>query len=306
MLRTAATNETPNQKVERFFAASGWKPFRFQRSVWRAYADGCSGLVHSATGTGKTLAVWLGPILKWLRENPDRDKWNPKRPPPARVIWITPLRALAGDTEQSLRAPIENLGLPWRLESRTGDSKASIKARQLKRLPTALITTPESLSLMLTHEKLLDQLRSVEAVIVDEWHELLGTKRGIQTELALARLRTLNPEIRTWGVSATLGNLDVAMKALVGVASGGQRRIIQGYKNKRIKLESIIPAQIDRFPWSGHIGTKMVRQVAKRLEQVSQCADLCQHPVANGDLVSATAERTPRLGGTDRFASRVA
>ncbi|MBB3205894.1 ATP-dependent Lhr-like helicase [Rhodopirellula rubra] len=261
--------ETPSKIVDRYFDSIGWKPFRFQRSVWRAHQNGHSGLIHSATGTGKTLAAWMGPILRWLKENPDRSRWNPKRPPPARVIWVTPLRALAGDTEASLRAPMEAIGLPWRLESRTGDSKASAKARQVKRLPSALVTTPESLSLMLTHERLLSQLSGVETVIVDEWHELLGTKRGIQTELALARLRHLNPQIRTWGLSATLGNLEQAKDSLIGVNPCGPVRIIEGYKKKRMTLESIIPERIERFPWSGHIGTKMVPQVADRLKDVN-------------------------------------
>ncbi|TWU26297.1 putative ATP-dependent helicase Lhr [Novipirellula galeiformis] len=260
---------TPSARVDGYFANIGWKPFRFQRSVWKAYMQGCSGLVHSATGTGKTLAVWMGPIQKWLKENPDDACWNPKRPPSLRVLWITPLRALAGDTEASLRAPLDSLGLPWRLESRTGDSKSSAKARQLKRLPTALVTTPESLSLMLTHERLLEQLAGLEAVIVDEWHELLGTKRGIQTELALARLRKLNPQLRTWGVSATLGNLEQAESSLLGVDPAGEARMIQGYRKKRLKFQSLIPAQMERFPWSGHIGTKMVPQVASLLDQVT-------------------------------------
>lgn len=164
---------------------------------------------------------------------------------------------------------MEAIGLPWRLESRTGDSKASAKARQVKRLPSALVTTPESLSLMLTHERLLSQLSGVETVIVDEWHELLGTKRGIQTELALARLRHLNPQIRTWGLSATLGNLEQAKDSLIGVNPCGPVRIIEGYKKKRMTLESIIPERIERFPWSGHIGTKMVPQVADRLKDVN-------------------------------------
>ncbi len=264
-----STPETPSQSVDRFFQSIGWKPFRFQRSTWRAYRDGSSGLVHSATGTGKTLAVWMGPILKWLGENRNRDKWQPKRPPGLRVLWITPLRALAGDTEASLRQPIDHLGLPWRLESRTGDSKASAKARQLKRLPTALITTPESLSLMLTHEKLLEQFSQLEGVIVDEWHELLGTKRGIQTELALSRLRKLNPTLRTWGLSATLGNLEQAKQALVGSEPNQPVRVIEGYSKKRLELESIIPARIESFPWSGHIGTRMVPQVAEKIESVN-------------------------------------
>lgn len=264
-----STPETPSQSVDRFFQSIGWKPFRFQRSTWRAYRDGSSGLVHSATGTGKTLAVWMGPILKWMGENRNHDKWQPKRPPGLRVLWITPLRALAGDTEASLRQPIDYLGLPWRLESRTGDSKASAKARQLKRLPTALITTPESLSLMLTHEKLLEQFSQLEGVIVDEWHELLGTKRGIQTELALSRLRKLNPALRTWGLSATLGNLEQAKQALVGSEPEHPVRVIEGYSKKRLQLESIIPSRIESFPWSGHIGTRMVPQVAEKIESVN-------------------------------------
>ena len=241
---------------------TNWKPFRFQRSVWRAYADGASGLIHSATGTGKTLAAWLGPIQRWLKENPDRTKWNKKRPPGLRVLWITPLRALAGDTEASLRQPLDKLELPWRLESRTGDSKASLKAKQMKSLPTALITTPESLSLMLTHELLLEQFRQVEAVIVDEWHELLGTKRGIQTELALVRLRQLNPRLRIWGLSATLGNLHQALEVLVGSERFAEAKIVEGYKKKRWQMQSLLPETIERFPWSGHIGTRMVPAAA--------------------------------------------
>lgn len=263
-MRTA----TPLQRIKSVFETWGWKPFPFQRECWNAYQQGESGLVHSATGTGKTLAVWMGPILSWLKENPNQEKWNPRKPPPARVIWITPLRALAGDTENALRQPIDMLGLPWRVEGRTGDSKQSVKTRQLRSLPTALITTPESLTLMLTHASLHESFRSLEAVIVDEWHELLGTKRGVQTELALARLRHLNPSLRTWGVSATLGNLDEAIVSLLGVEPHRSGRIIRGVAKKRIRFQSILPPVIERFPWAGHIGTLMVPHVTKEVEQV--------------------------------------
>ncbi len=259
---------TATQIVDQYFESIGWKPFRFQRQVFRSYQEGLSGMVHSATGTGKTLAVWMGPLLEWMLENPDQSKWNPKRPPPLRVLWITPLRALAGDTEKALRQPISGLNLPWQLESRTGDTKASLKARQLKRLPTAMVTTPESLSLMLSHATLLEQLAGLRAVIVDEWHELLGTKRGVQTELALARLRELNPKLRVWGLSATLGNLDQALQSLVGAKPQNNEVIVKGITKKRLKFESVIPTRIDRFPWSGHIGTKMVPQVAELIADV--------------------------------------
>lgn len=269
MLPSQQKNPTPSQAIRAFFESKGQTPFRFQLETWKAYADGCSGLVHSATGTGKTLAVWLGPILQWLKQNPQRSQWNPKCPPPLRVLWITPLRALAADTEDALRAPLEHMGSPWLLESRTGDSSASSKAKQLKRLPTALITTPESLCLLLTHESLKSQLSGIECVIVDEWHELLGTKRGIQVELSLARLRRLNPSLRTWGLSATLGNLSEAGDALVGCQATQPLKIIQGTTKKRLRLESLIPSKMERFPWSGHIGTRMVPQVAKQIEEVA-------------------------------------
>ncbi len=268
MLKDKRTNRKTHQTILGYFESKGQKPFRFQRDAWNSYGEGCSGLVHSATGSGKTLAVWLGPILQWLKENPKRSEWNPKSPPPLRLLWITPLRALAADTENALRSPIEAMGLPWLLESRTGDSSQSLKAKQLKKLPTALITTPESLCLLLTHASLKPQLAGLESVIVDEWHELLGSKRGVQVELALARLRKFNPLIRTWGLSATLGNLTQARDALTGVAARQPVRIIEGNTKKRMRLSSLIPAKMDRFPWSGHIGTQMVPQVAALIEQV--------------------------------------
>lgn len=266
---STAGKATASKVIDQYFDGLGWKPFRFQRSCWRAYQNGSSGILHSATGTGKTLAVWMAPILKWLRQNQDRNKWNPKRPCRARILWITPIRALAADTAASLRAPVDALGLPWEVDTRTGDSRSSAKARQLKRLPTALITTPESLSLLLTHEKTLEQLSGIESVIVDEWHELIGTKRGIQTELGLARLRQLNPKLQTWALSATLGNLDQAADALVGTAPASDPKIIEGSTKKKIQFESILPSRIERFPWTGHIGTKMARQVAERLDSVN-------------------------------------
>jgi ATP-dependent Lhr-like helicase len=261
-------NRTPLQTILDYFEGKGQKPFRFQRETWKAYNEGLSGLVHSATGTGKSLAVWLGPILGWLKQNHDRNQWNPRNPPSLRILWITPLRALAADTENALRAPIEAMELPWLLESRTGDSSASIKAKQLKRLPTALITTPESLCLLLTHASLQPQLSKIEGVIVDEWHELLGSKRGVQVELALARLRKLNPSLRTWGLSATIGNLTEAGEALFGCNPAQPSRTVRGTSKKRLRLDSLIPEKMERFPWAGHIGTRMVSQTAALIDQV--------------------------------------
>jgi ATP-dependent Lhr-like helicase len=261
---------------EEWFAARGWASFDFQREAWAAYRAGESGLVHASTGTGKTLAAWGGPVSEWLAERAGSatasatEKKKPRRDsaPPLRVLWITPLRALAADTEESLRRPLDDLGIPWTLESRTGDTSVAMRARQRRRLPTALITTPESLSLLLTREDASEVFGDLRAVVVDEWHELIGTKRGVQVELALARLRTYRPELRTWGLSATIGNLHDAMESLLGAASERvPRRIVRGVDPKDVIIDSLIPPVVERFPWAGHLGTQMLPQVVAAIEE---------------------------------------
>lgn len=264
---------TPIERVEAWFASRDWTPFAFQRDVWDAYAHGESGLIHAATGTGKTYAAWLGPVLEALAEpTPPRKLRKRADATPLRVLWITPLRALAADTEQALRDPIDALGLPWTIESRTGDTSSATRARQRVRLPTALVTTPESLSLLLCRKDHAEIFSDLRAVVVDEWHELLSTKRGAQVELALARLRQLCPRLRTWGVSATLGNTDVAADTLLGLDAHGHsvpRRLVRGVVPKETIVESLIPATMERFPWAGHLNTKLLPEVMQRLELAS-------------------------------------
>jgi len=181
-----------------------------------------------------------------------------------RVLWITPLRALAADTEQALRAPLEDMNIPWLLETRTSDTSATTRNRQRTRLPHALVTTPESLSLLLARPDAEDLFDNLRAVIVDEWHELMASKRGVQTELALARLRGWQPELRTWGLSATMGNLETALSTLLGV--GGWGRLVQGEILKAVRIESLIPATMERFPWAGHLGLKLLPEVIQSIE----------------------------------------
>lgn len=248
-----------NREISSWFAARGWKPFAFQREVWAAYRNGESGLIHAATGTGKTYAAWLGPVMQWMEG--DGEAY-----PPLRVLWITPLRALVADTEQALRAPLRDLNIPWRMESRTGDTKASIRKKQEARLPTALVTTPESLALLLAREDSQQQFSQLQLVIVDEWHELMGTKRGVLTELELARLRHWNPKLQTWGLSATLGNLETSAATLLGT-SGTQGRIVRGVVPKSVRIDSLVPEHMDHFPWAGHLGVNMLPQVVDSIEE---------------------------------------
>lgn len=240
-------------RIDTLFAQRGWQVFDFQRSVWAHLNDGHSGLLHAGTGAGKTLAVWLGALLRVAGKTPATG---------LRVLWITPMRALAADTALTLRESACALGLDWEVGLRTGDTGSSERARQARALPQALVTTPESLCLMLSHESAREQLGTLAAVVVDEWHELIGNKRGVQVQLALARLRLWQAALPVWGLSATLGNPDHAMEVLCGahacrVAAEGVRPV---------KLDSLIPARTERFPWAGHLGVKLVDEVLAELD----------------------------------------
>jgi ATP-dependent Lhr-like helicase len=257
-------------RIDAWFSKRGWTPFAFQREVWDAYNRGESGLIHAATGTGKTLAAWLGPVIEQMSEIATAGGAPPTRRRPViplRVLWITPLRALAADTFESIRQPVIDLGLDWTIETRTSDTTNATRARQRKRLPTALVTTPESLSLFLSRDDASQLFTDLRVVVVDEWHELMGTKRGVMVELALAHLRTIRPSLRTWGLSATIGNLDEAQRALQGIRNADSARIVRGVEPKTVVVDSLIPASIERFPWAGHLGTTMLPQVVNAIEE---------------------------------------
>jgi ATP-dependent helicase Lhr and Lhr-like helicase len=247
--------------VERWFAARGWQAFDFQREVWAAMAAGRSGLLHATTGAGKTYAVWMGALLRSLAlPQPARGA------PPLQVLWITPMRALAADTVRALAAPLGELAPEWTLGQRSGDTPAAERARQDRRFPTVLVTTPESLSLMLTRENAAAELGAVQTVVVDEWHELMGNKRGAQVQLAVARLARWNPALAVWGLSATLGNLDEAMRVLVGDRAA---TLVRGRIDKTLVIDTLLPANPGRFSWAGHLGAQMQQPVVEEIERSS-------------------------------------
>ncbi len=262
--------------VERWFATQGWKIFAFQRDTWQAAVRGESGLLHASTGSGKTYAVWFaalqhavpalakaGPLP--LTDMPAAGARRAKaiNQTGLRILWITPMRALASDTARALAAPLSALLPAWTIGSRTGDTSGSERARQLRSLPSALITTPESLSLLLSQEDAAARFGKLDAVIVDEWHELMGSKRGVQTQLALARLRRWRPDLMVWGLSATLGNLQQSKDALLGEGRGV---LVQGKTRKKIVVDTLIPAHPSRFAWAGHLGLQMLPAVAAEID----------------------------------------
>ena len=234
-------------------------------------AAGRSGLLHATTGSGKTYAVWFGAIARATALGASARSRRPKAGdakavavPALGVLWLTPMRALAADSGRAIRAPLEALGLGWTVGIRTGDTPASERAKQDRRFPTALITTPESLSLMLTRENAKDELSGVHSVIVDEWHELMGNKRGVQVQLALARLKRWNPGLIVWGLSATLGNLAEAMHVLLGQESG---ELVRGRVEKNLVIDTLLPVNPGRFSWGGHLGKQMQLPVVEEIEK---------------------------------------
>ncbi|WP_288486040.1 ligase-associated DNA damage response DEXH box helicase [uncultured Acidovorax sp.] len=262
--------------AKRWMAARGWQPFAFQQQVWQAMAEGRSGLLHATTGAGKTYAVWLGALERFSALAPvDIAQAAPKKeankPPPLTVLWITPMRALAADSLRALQEPLPDLAPHWTSGLRTGDTASGERAAQDRRLPTVLVTTPESVSLLLARADAHERLASVQLVVVDEWHELVGNKRGVQVQLALARLSGWNPRLQVWGMSATLGNLDEALHTLLPASVPGAPQpppavLVQGRIDKRLEVQVMLPARADRFAWAGHMGLSLLPQVVQSIE----------------------------------------
>jgi len=276
-------------RIERWFASRGWTPFEYQRRAWAASRDGASGLIHVPTGAGKTYAAYLGPLSRVIDALPRAASPRGHHfERGLRILFVTPLRAVARDCELALRQPIDDLELPLKVGSRTGDTPARERASQRERLPEVLVTTPESLSLLLCRPTARALFERLDTVIVDEWHELMPTKRGVQTELALARLRRWRPELRIWALSATLAKPQDAARQLVGVASdtsdaNGARHasatrgasaaprpreatVIEGGIDRPVRVTSLLPESIERMPWSGHMGMAMLEPLCDRLD----------------------------------------
>lgn len=248
-----------------WMATRGWQAFPFQQEVWQAVAEGRSGMLHATTGSGKTYAVWLGMLDALLGEKLESDPNFSVEP--LRVIWLTPMRALAADTTKALAEPLRELAPNWTIGLRTGDTPSAERAKQDRRMPTVLVTTPESLTLMLTREHAREELSGVQYVVVDEWHELIGSKRGVQAQLALARLRRFHPALVTWGLSATLGNLEDAMHVLCGPQPDPPPRLVRGKIDKTLVIDTLLPPNPGKYTWAGHLGAGMQQPVVEEIER---------------------------------------
>jgi ATP-dependent Lhr-like helicase len=266
--------------IREWMAAGGREPFAFQETTWQHILDGRSGLVNAPTGCGKTFSVFLGALIDFINNHPDT--YKTKLAGGLQLLWITPLRALAKDIGRAMEEVIRETGMSWRVGIRNGDTEMSERQKQKRRMPEILIITPESLHLLLAQKDYPNLFRSLKILAVDEWHELLGSKRGVQVELAVSRMvgiaasyklqatregkeDTTLKGISVWGISATIGNLDEAKEVLLspltadtGAAAGV---IVRAQIDKPIVVESILPDEIENYPWAGHLGLKLIHKV---------------------------------------------
>ena len=246
--------------AEEWFSGNDWKPFKFQKDTWKAYLQKKHGLLNAPTGSGKTYGLWVPIVLDYIKKNPD---YKTKHKKGLKAIWITPLRALSVEIEQAAARFAEGMGTQLTVGIRTGDTSQKERAAQKKAMPDLLITTPESLHLLLSSKDYKKMFRNLQAIVVDEWHELLGSKRGVQVELALSRLKTVSRDLRIWGISATIGNLEQAREVLLGPGSEALQNsvMIKANLNKKIEVRSIIPEKMEKFPWRGHLGLHLIDEV---------------------------------------------
>jgi len=248
------------EQAKVWFGRRGWRPFSFQEEVWNTYLDDYHGLVNAPTGSGKTYSLALPILLEFIRRYPY--DYRERRNNGLQAVWITPIRALTKEIRQAVQRAADDFGLQWRVAIRSGDTSSTERAKQKKNPPEILITTPESLHLLLATRGYLELFGELQCVVVDEWHELIGSKRGVQMELALSRLKGLLPDLKVWGISATIGNMDEALAVLLGDSLvEGRYRVIRARVPKRVEVRSVLPDEIERFPWAGHLGTKLLEKV---------------------------------------------
>lgn len=264
-----------------WLAKKNHKPFLFQQQTWQHIIQCKSGLVNAPTGCGKTFSVFLGALIDFINRN--SADYKTKKNSGLQLLWITPLRALAKDIGRAMEEVIGELGMNWKIGIRNGDTDVSERQRQKRQMPEVLIITPESLHLLLAQKGYPEIFSSLKIIAVDEWHELLGSKRGVQVELAISRIANLtSPPIRhagteffdkesgtgtggrkypmIWGISATIGNLEQAKEVLL-YSTGSRGVIVKAEMKKMVEVESIIPDEIENYPWAGHLGLKLIHKV---------------------------------------------
>lgn len=254
------------QIISAWLSSKGHQPFLFQQQTWQHIIDKKSGLVNAPTGCGKTFSVFIGAVIDFINTHPN--DYQSKNKNGLQLLWITPLRALAKDIGRAMEEVISDLGMQWKIGIRNGDTAVSEREKQKRQMPEVLLITPESLHLLLAQKSHADIFRTLKIIAVDEWHELLGSKRGVQVELALSRIVNMHyhSACSIWGISATIGNLHQASEVLLApIKEGGV--IVKADIKKNIQVIPVIPDEIEKYPWAGHLGIKLVDHVIDIINQ---------------------------------------
>ncbi|MCF2219038.1 ligase-associated DNA damage response DEXH box helicase [Chryseobacterium sp. PS-8] len=233
-------------------ADKGNSPFKFQVDTWQKFENGYSGMVIAPTGFGKTFSVFLALLIHFLNHPEKYGKG-------LKMIWITPLRSLSKDIAKAMQEAIDEIGLDWSVGVRNGDTDPKVRQQQVKNMPEILVVTPESLHLLLgqkNHERFFKELKTI---VVDEWHELLGSKRGVMVELGTSQLTKYAPKMKIWGITATIGNLDEAMDVLIPYDI--KKTKITAKEQKKIDILPVFPDEVEILPWAGHLGAKLADKI---------------------------------------------
>ncbi|MDQ1162135.1 ATP-dependent Lhr-like helicase [Chryseobacterium sp. SORGH_AS 447] len=249
---TAFENTGGYQIIQNWMGDKGIAPFKFQTETWWKFGNGYSGMVVAPTGFGKTYSVFLALISDFLN-HPEKYKKGLK------MIWITPLRSLSKDIAKAMQEAIDEIGLDWAVGVRNGDTDPKIRQQQVKNMPEILVATPESLHLLLGQKNHQRFFTNLQTIVIDEWHELLGSKRGVMIELGISRLRTYVPKMKIWGITATIGNLEEAMEVLIPYDI--KKTKITAKEKKKIDILSVFPDEVEILPWAGHLGHKLADKV---------------------------------------------
>ncbi|WP_240966263.1 ligase-associated DNA damage response DEXH box helicase [Pseudoflavitalea sp. G-6-1-2] len=261
------------QVIRQWLDAKQFEPFPFQEEAWQHIINGDSGLVNAPTGFGKTYSVFVGALIDFINRHPKDYRTKSKNG--LQLLWITPLRALAKDIGRAMEEAIEELGMSWKVGIRNGDTETSERQKQKRQMPEVLIITPESMHLLLAQKGYADLFKSLRIIAVDEWHELIGSKRGVQVELAISRIvhvqqSHFNATTTVWGISATIGNMQEAQDVLLSSVqslTGKESVKVKAHLDKKVRIESILPDEIENYPWAGHLGLKLVDKVLPVLDQ---------------------------------------
>lgn len=252
MSKTVKTSEGYKIIVD-WMATNNNVPFKFQEQTWAKYSNGFSGMVVAPTGFGKTFSVFLAVVIDYLNHPEQYSKG-------LKLLWVSPLRSLAKDLAKAMTHAVEDIGLDWEVAVRNGDTPTKIRRQQERAMPDVLITTPETLHLLFSQKKNSRWFKTISCVAVDEWHELIGNKRGVLTELAVARLLSLSKKLRVWGITATIGNLKEACDVLIPYPQL-KTVTVKATEKKKIKVIPILPDEVEVLPWAGHLGKSMVSKI---------------------------------------------